>query len=146
MQLNFGIHEQEGNEMIRELARELGDVKDLDRAKMVLHSVLSAIRRRLGFDRAKHFMDHLPQTLQTIYVSDWQVEKELPEDLSGMDDFIMEVKKSGTYLSDFIEVDDAIHATRAVFKIIRKHTSEKDLKAILDLLPRDMSECLEDLV
>ncbi len=146
MQLNFGIHEQEGNAIVKELAGELGDIKDLDRARMVLYSVLSAIRRRLGFDRAKHFMDHLPKTLQTIYVSGWQVEKELPEDLSSMDDFIMEVKKSGTYLSDFVEVDNAIHATHSVFKVIRKHTSEKDLNAILELLPRDMSECLEDLV
>jgi len=142
MELNFGTHTTEGQRIVQQLAGELGDPKDLDRARLILHAVLGALRRRLGFDRAKHLMDQLPTPLQAVFIDQWEVKSETPADLSSMEDFIVEVQKSGSYLVDFVELNDAIQAIRSVFKVVKQHISDTHYHQLISLLPGDVRDTL----
>ena len=137
--MNFEKYVQNSNIFLRDLAQELGDPEDRARAGRVLRSVLRAFRNRLTHEESMHLLAQLPMCIKALYVDGWKLSRS-PQKIKHVDEFIKEVMKQDARRAqkDFKNEEDAAEATRAVFRVIKRHVSDGEAQDIEAELPRQL--------
>lgn len=133
------------NELVVQVAAEMGRPSDTKFASCAIDGVLQAVRNRLSFEHSVKFLDLLPLPFKAVYIKDWNIKDHVPERINTMTDFIEEVCNVApdlceTEYTDHKKIKDAI---RAVFKVIGLHVSKADLEKELSFLPQDLRLYLE---
>lgn len=133
------------NELVIQVASEMGRPADTNFASRAVGAVLQAVRNHLSFEQSVKFLDLLPLPFKAVYIKDWNVKDHVPESINTMDDFIQEVCSIAPDLceSDYQNQQKIKEAIRSVFKVIGLHVSKNDLEKELSYLPQDLRLYLE---
>ena len=147
MTLNFERYAAKANKMIREVAYELGDQYNQEKASRVLRSVLHALRNRLTVDESMEFIAQLPMYIKALYVDGWKVNKKFQR-IKHVEDFLDEVYVESSKLGffDFPGNSSINDAVIAVFKVLKNHISAGEINDIAAVLPKELKKLLEDSV
>lgn len=139
------IHLQKGNEFLKELAIELGDKSDLKKAGRILRAVLHTLRNHLPIEASFHLLSQLPLPIKAVYVDGWSPNKQM-KSTRKKKDFIEEMMREdwSALRNDFLEFDDGVRATKAVFRVLKSHISEGEFKDMEATLPKEIKELLKD--
>ncbi len=143
--MNFEKYAAKGNLFLKELAKELGDPENKDKAGRILKAVLKALRDRLSHEESMHLLAQLPMCIKAIYVDGWKLTK-TPEKIKNIQEFIQEVRKYDIPRAeqDFKDDKEAEKAIRAVFKVIKRHISDGEAYDIKAELPKQLKELWEE--
>lgn len=144
MTLNFNKYATDGTRFLKELAVELGDSENTDRAGRVLRSVLHAIRNRLTNEESVQMLAQLPMFLKAVYVEKWTL-KRAPLRINNLGDFYNEIRELNNHSSnhDFITDDEMKHALSAVLSALKKYVSPGELEDIQSVLPKALKPLLD---
>ncbi len=93
MALNFNKYVQDGEQFVREVARELGVGSDLPKAGRILRAVLHTLRNRLTASESLQLIAQLPMLIKAVYVDGWHISAEA-RTLRHLGDFKKEVESS----------------------------------------------------
>lgn len=142
--MDFNKNAQKGNNFLKELATELGDSSDINKAGRILRAVFHALRNHIPPEESFQLISQLPMILKAVYVDGWipQKEKIISRKKSS---FIEEVMRNdwSTLRNDFMEMEDGIKATKAVFLVLKKHVSEGEFNDIEATLPKELKDLLK---
>jgi uncharacterized protein (DUF2267 family) len=147
MQTQFNKYALKGNEMLKQLAEELGIPDDTDRALNVLKAVLHGIRNRITPEQSAQFIAQLPMMIKGIYVDGWQIGKHQKR-VSTFDKFAEEVYQlGGGYKAySFDDVLDAERGIQVVFSVLKQYISEGEFNDILTTMPAHLRFQLSDFL
>jgi uncharacterized protein (DUF2267 family) len=144
MSLNFEKYAAKANAMIREVAFEMGDDYDIEKATRILRAVLHALRNRITVEESMELIAQLPMYIKALYVDGWKVNKK-QEHIRHIDDFLdevyMESSKFGFF--DFPTNNSILTAVKAVFRVIRKHVSDGEINDVVSVLPKELKRLWE---
>src|SRR6266508_1562355 len=73
MSLNFEKHAAKANQIVKEIARELGNEDDTNKAGRVLRCVLHALRDTITPEESMHLVSQLPFMLKALYIDGWKM-------------------------------------------------------------------------
>ena len=99
----------------------------------ILRASLLALRNRLTQNEAIHLGDQLPMLIRGIYYEGWSP-SESPSKIRDKDEFIKQV-------NGFLRTElpfDTEKGVRSVFKVMRKHVTEGEIKDVQDILPSEI--------
>lgn len=133
------------NELVVQVAAEMGRPSDINFASRSVEGVLQAVRNRLSFEQSVKFLDLLPLPFKAVYIKDWNVCDHIPDRIETMEDFINEVCTHTPDLceNEYQDRQKVKEAIRSVFKVIGLHVSKADLDRKLAFLPQDLRLYLE---
>ncbi len=139
--MNFEKYVATGNAFIKEVAQELGNPDDKNRAMRVTRAVIHALRNRLTPEEFLDFISQLPMCIKAIAVDGWKIDK-VPEKIKHVDEFIEEVLKEDgrTAPRDFGSKEEAVEAVKAVFRVIKRHVTEGEVEDIAAELPKELKQ------
>lgn len=142
--MNFTKHAQKGNEFLKELATELGNSSDINKAGRILRAVFHALRNQIPPEESFQLISQLPMMLKAIYVNGWIPQKQ-KNSTRKKNHFIEEVMRDDWFAlrNDFLQMEDGIKVTKAVFKVLKKHVSEGEFKDIEATLPKELKDLLK---
>ena len=146
MSLNFEKHAAKGNEVLKELAIELGDQEDKARAGRILRAVLHALRELVPIEEAFQFIAQLPMTLKALYVDGWHYSPTKNRRIKTIEEFTDEVFEQGgrSAAEDFPSVEATREAVMAVFRVLRRHVSEGEIEDIQGVMPKQLKELWDE--
>ena len=101
MALNFNQFAAEGNEFLKEYAKQLNLGKDTKLAGRILSSILHAFRDVISIEESLQLISQFPMFLKAVYVNGWTKHK--VKKIKTMTDFIDLVRKYNgtTSIHDF---------------------------------------------
>jgi len=145
MASNFNKYVQDGEHFIREVATELGAPADTGKADRVLRAVLHAFRNRLAPSESLQLISQLPMLIKAVYVDGWKINDEARR-LRHLGDFIEAVREQGGrgVVNDFVTDFEVKEAIRAVFRVLKKHVTEGEIRDVLATLPEEIRPLLAD--
>lgn len=144
MLLNFQKHEQKATEFLKEVARELGTPEDTGHAGRVLTAVLHALRDKITPEESLHLISQLPLYIKAIYIDGWKLSK-TPVRMKNLQEFLSDVRVQAKLTADKdfgADMDSTKTEVEAVFRVIKKHVSEGELKDVKSQLPKELVEML----
>ncbi len=143
MPINFGKYVQDGEQFVREIARETKDPADVAKAGRILRAVLHAFRNRLTPNESLQLIAQLPMLIKAIYVDGWRIGNEAAQ-MRTLGDFIEAVREEGgrSTINDFVTDREVEHAIHAVFKVLKNHVSEGEIQDIVATLPAELRPLL----
>lgn len=143
MALNFQKYVQDAKRFIREVANELGDPDDLNRAERVLRAVLRTMRHRLTPVESLQFIAQLPMMIKAIYVEGWQITNKYQQ-LRHLDDFVSMVRAEEVQMGySHYETDEQVEQSiRAVFAVLKNYVSEGEVEDVVATLPKELKPLL----
>lgn len=137
----FYKYAQKGNEMVNELAEELGIPEDKETAFRIMRAVLRALRNQISVEESFQLLAQLPMVMKGLYVEQWKISRK-PEHVRNVYDFVKSVRHEdhpvGTH--DLFTFKDGVNAVMAVFKVLRAHISEGEVEDIISVLPGPLKE------
>ncbi len=145
--MNFNKHAQKGNLFLKELAKELGDVSDINRANRLLRAVLHTLRNHIPQRESFQFISQLPMMLKALYVDGW-IPTEEQKSSKKKEKFIEEVLRNDYFSlnKDFSKFEEGLKVTKAVFRVLKKHVSEGEYKDIEATLPKKLKDLLKSRI
>jgi len=145
MALNFNKYAIDGEQFVKEVATEMDTPWDIARGGRIMRAVLHAFRDRLPPRESLQLISQLPMLIKAIYVDGWKI-KEEDRHLRHLGDFIEAVREAGgrATIDDFVTDYDVEHAVQAVFKVLKNHVSEGEIKDVLATLPAELRPLLAD--
>ncbi|MDN5217186.1 DUF2267 domain-containing protein [Fulvivirgaceae bacterium BMA12] len=137
----FNKYAQKGNQMVNELATELGIPEDKETAFRILRAVLRALRNQLSIEESFQLLAQLPMSIKGIYVEQWNISKS-ESHARNVHDFVAAVRHQDRPMGrhDLMTAKDGINAVMAVFKILRAHVSAGEIKDIISVLPTPLKD------
>jgi uncharacterized protein (DUF2267 family) len=144
MSLNFDSYAQKGNLFLKELAEELGNKKDTERAGRILRAVFSTLRNHITPEESFQLMSQLPMALKSVYVTGWSPAKEPVGKIKSKHDFITEVITEDGRASqkDFPRSTDGENAVKAVFRTLKNYVSYGEFEDIMAVMPKEIKELI----
>ena len=144
MLFNFKKHEQGATLFLKEVARELESPEDIPHAGRVLAAVLHALRDRITIEESIHMISQLPMYIKAVYVDGWKASKNYPK-IKRKDEFLADVRSQTerTAERDFGDFQNTRKEVEAVFRVLRKHVSEGEIRDIKSQLPEEIGELWE---
>lgn len=141
--MNFSKYVQDGEQFVREIARETKDAADVAKAGRILRAVLHAFRNRLTPNESLQLIAQLPMLIKAIYVDGWRIGNEAAQ-MRTLGDFIEAVREEGgrSTINDFVTDREVEHAIHAVFKVLKNHVSEGEIQDIVATLPAELRPLL----
>jgi len=137
--MDFNKYAAKGNQMLDEIALELGLPGNRDLAKRFLRSTLHILRERLTIEESFQLMAQLPFVIKAMYVDGWKYTTK-PNRIKNIKEFVRKMihedYPSGHH--DIQTTKDGENAVRAVLKVLRKHVSEGEIKDILVSIPPEL--------
>lgn len=136
MQIQFNKYVRDGEQFIKEVAIEMADPDNLDRAGRILRAVLHTLRNRLPASESLQMISQLPMLIKAIYVDGWRLGDEA-QFLRTPGDFIEGVREAGgrgTH-QEFVTDREVGHAIQAVFRVLKNHVSEGEIRDIMATVP-----------
>ncbi|MCX2743816.1 DUF2267 domain-containing protein [Mangrovivirga sp. M17] len=137
--MNFNKYAAKGNQILHEIARELGLPENTDLSNRMLRSTLHALRDRLTVEESFHLIAQLPFVLKAMYVDGWKYSSK-PQRIKTVKEFVKKViyedYPAGHH--DIQTAKDGENAVKAVLKVLRNHISPGEFKDILLTMPEDL--------
>lgn len=139
MALNFNKYVQDGEQFLKEIARETGHPADVAKAGRILRAVLHAFRNRLAPSESLQLISQLPMLIKAIYVDGWRISDEAKR-LRHLGDFIEAVREEGgpATINDFVTDREVEHAIHAVFAVLKNHVSKGEIQDVVATLPAEL--------
>ncbi len=137
----FNKYAQKGNQMVNELAAELGIPEDKETAFRILRAVLRALRNQLSIEESFQLLAQLPMAIKGIYVEQWNISKSEGR-ARNVHDFVAAVRHQDHPMGrhDLMTAKDGINAVMAVFKVLSAHVSAGEIKDIISVLPTPLKD------
>jgi len=139
--MQFEKYASKGNQIVNEIAKELGFPENKALAGRLLSASLHVLRDRLTMAGSIQFLAQLPMMLKAVYVEGWSYH-EKPNRIKHVGEFVREVihedKPAGHH--DISTAKDGENAVKAVFKVLKRHMSEGQMEDIAKSLPPDLRE------
>lgn len=137
--MQFEDYAAKGNQIVNEIAVELGFPENKKLATRLLRSTLHTLRDRLSIQEAFQFMAQLPMILKAVFVEGWKY-REKPNRIKHIGDFVREVIRQDQPAGhhDISTVKDGENAVRAVLKVIGNHISEGEVEDIMRSTPQEL--------
>lgn len=145
MALNFNKYVTDGEHFVKEVAIELDAPWDAAKGGRILRAVLHALRDRIPPRESLQLISQLPMLIKAIYVDGWQMKDDARE-LRHLGDFIEAVREAGgkATIDNFVTDYDVERAIHAVFKVLKNHVSEGEIRDVLATLPGELRPLLAD--
>lgn len=137
--MKFEDYAAKGNQIVNEIAMELGFPGDKALAGRILRASLHAFRDRLAISISIHFLAQLPMILKAVYVEGWKYQ-EKPNRIKRIGDFVREVINEDMPAGhhDIQTPKDGENAVRAVFKVLKNHMSIGLLEDVMKTIPPEL--------
>lgn len=137
--MDFTKHAGKGNQILNEVAEELGFSGNKDLAGRILRAVLHTLRERLTIQESFQLMAQLPLVLKGLYVEGWKYQ-EKPYRIKHIGEFVLNVihEDYPTGHHDISTVKDGENAIMAVLKVLRNHISAGEVQDILASIPPEL--------
>ena len=133
----FNNYIQPAELFVKEVAEELGDVQDVNRALRVTRTVFHVLRDMITPDESLHLLSQLPMILKAIYVDGWEAIK--PGRIRSMEEFLdMLRSKSDRPAIDFGNDADTVHAVQCVLDVTQHHVTVGEIAHIIDQFPKEL--------
>lgn len=144
MALNFKKYVEDGEQFLKEIARETNTPDDVAKAGRILRAVLHAFRNRLTPNESLQLIAQLPMLIKAIYVDGWRISGEA-KNLRTLGDFIEAVREEGgrATINDFVTDREVENAIRAVFKVLKTHVSAGEIRDIAATLPEELRPLMD---
>ena len=145
MALNFNKYVTDGEHFVKEVAIELDAPWDAAKGGRILRAVLHALRDRIPPRESLQLISQLPMLIKAIYVDGWQM-KDDARQLRHLGDFIEAVREAGgkATIDNFVTDYDVERAIHSVFKVLKNHVSEGEIRDVLATLPGELRPLLAD--
>lgn len=143
MALHFNKYVQDGEQFVKEIAREIGSPEDVARGGRMLRAVLHAFRNRVPPAESLELISQLPMLIKAIYVDGWRISDEIKH-LRHLGDFLEAVRQEGGPAThdDFSTDHEVEETVRAVFRVLKRHVSWGETRDILATMPRELRPLL----
>lgn len=137
--MDFTQYAGKGNQIVNEVAEELGFPGNKDLAGRILRAVLHTLRERLTIQESFQLMAQLPLVLKGLYVEGWKYQ-EKPFRIKHIGEFVLNVIREDYPAGhhDISTVKDGENAIMAVLKVLRNHISEGEVQDILASIPSEL--------
>jgi uncharacterized protein (DUF2267 family) len=134
----FDKHAQEGNNVLAQLAREIGEPDDPKKAERILKAVLHTLRDRLTVEESFQLLAQFPLFLKGIYVSEWKYRQQ-PLRIRHIEEFIGQAAiRDRSAEQDFINTERATFLIKKVFQVVGQYVSDGEWQDVLDNLPEQL--------
>jgi len=135
-----------GNEFLKDLAQEIGEPENKEKAYRVLRTVLHVLRRRISLDESFDLLAQLPMCIKAVYVDGWKPTLFPDKSIKTVEDFIREVLEEDKRSAgkDFGNEEHAKQVIKAVFRVLKKHVTEGEIEDIIGDLPKHLKELFAD--
>jgi uncharacterized protein (DUF2267 family) len=139
MTLHFDPYTQKGNAFLHELAAELGNPADTERAARVLRAVFHILRNHLSLDGSLSLLSQLPMALRSVYEEGW-TPPEPESEASPVTELTKEIMEEDSFSAwkDFVGNDDIIETLENVLSTMKRHMSESEFRRIREILPEHL--------
>ena len=136
--MKFEEYAQEANLFLKEVAEELGNPQDTDHAYRVMKSVLHTLRDILSPQESLHLISQLPMAMKGVYVDSWKISdakriRSTPEFLESL-----RAKNVPSAARDFGSDETAIHHTKCVLNVIKRHVATGEVQHMIDQFPTEL--------
>ena len=138
MALNFNQFAAEGNEFLKEYAKQLNLGKDTKLAGRILSSILHAFRDVISIEESLQLISQFPMFLKAVYVNGWTKHK--VKKIKTMTDFIDLVRKYNgtTSIHDFGSDEVAENYINTTFIVLRRYISLGEMEDLRAELPKEL--------
>jgi len=138
MALNFNQFAAEGNEFIKDYAKQLNLGKDTKLAGRILSSILHAFRDVISIEESLQLISQFPMFLKAVYVNGWTKHK--VKKIKTMTDFIDLVRKYNgpTSIHDFGSDELAENYINTTFIVLRRYVSLGEMEDLRAELPKEL--------
>ena len=142
--MNFQNYAQKGESFVREIAKELGCPKDINKAGRIMRSTFQVLRNQTSPEESMQLISQLPMMIKAIYVDGWSIGKS-GNRVRHVDDFLAKVREADRDFSDddLFSDTDALAAVKAVVRVVRSHVSEGEIEDLRRTLPEELRCLLE---
>lgn len=140
MAMNFNQYATEGNDFLKDYAREMDLEADPQKAARIFTSVVHALRELITPEESVQLIAQFPMFLKAIYVNGWTLKKHKPriKKLSGFISLVQELDGSSAGI-DFEYSDEITEQyIDATLIYLRKYVSEGEMENIRGVLPKDL--------
>lgn len=139
--MNLAHYTEKANDFVRDVAFELGDIKNEPRAWRVTGAVFHTLRERLPVEESFDLLSQLPILLKGVYVDGWNPSRKV-EPIRTAAEFIERVKQKERFLAphDLGEGEEAKKAVGAVFRTLKRRISKGEADDIKSSLPEHLRE------
>ena len=138
--MNFNKYAEKGNQILDEVAAQLGIESNRNLAYRITRAVLHTLRDRLPVQESFHLLAQLPFVLKALYVEGWKYHEKPNRKVKDVESFInsmiTEDYPAGNH--DFVSGKDGENAVRGVFIVLKKHISAGESADIGKTLPGDL--------
>lgn len=138
--MKFDQFAQDANRFIGQVAAEIGNEEDTDKAYRVTTTVLHTLRDVITTEESVHLLAQLPMFIRAIYVSEWHLPvKNRPK---TMREFIeqLRIKSGPTAQQDFGDDETAINRAKAVLKVMKQYVDPNETEDIISQFPVELLE------
>lgn len=137
--MDFYKYADKGNEILKEVAEELGFPDDMKLAGRLLRSVLRALRDRLTVEESFQMIAQLPLVIKGLYVEGWKINRK-PKKIKTVGDFIKAVIKKDFPVGhhDITGTKDGQNVIMVVLKVLKKHISKGEVADIMAVMPPEL--------
>ena len=127
------------NQIINEVAAELGIPENKVLAGRILRAVFHTLRYTIPPAESFRLMSQLPLILKGIYVDGWNPYRKR-EKIETVRAFVREMVHEDfpTGHFDFSNVKDGENAIRAVFKVLSRHISPGEITDVQEMMSPDL--------
>lgn len=148
MPLNFDKHAQKGNQLLNELASELGEKADKQNAGRILRAVFHTLRNHLTLEENFQLLAQLPMALKGAYVDGWSPTKRQLIKSKKKSNFLSEVvrEEGNSSWRDFSNGEEIDHSVKAVFKVLKKYISKGEFEDMIAVLPKELKQLIRDSI
>lgn len=138
--MNFEQYAPEGNKFVKEVAEELDNAQDTDHAYRVMRSVFHAIREVLSPEESLHMLAQLPLMVKGTYVDGWHISS--GNRIRSMAEFLACLRQQNEPVAtrDFGNDETAIHHTKCVLNVIKRHVATGEIQHMMDQFPMELME------
>ncbi len=145
--MNFEKDAQKARVFLKELAHELGIGDDERRADRMLRALLRVLRRRIAPQEYLDFIAQLPICIKAEAINGWTLNEFPDKSIKHLDDFVkavMEEDKRAAQKDFGNDPQGAKEKIKAIFRFLKKHISEGEMKDIAAELPEEIKEFVEE--
>lgn len=141
MALNFNQYAAEGNEFLKQYAKEIDLSEHPEKAGRILNSILHGLRSIITVEESLQFIAQLPMFLKAVYVNGWSIKakKERVKDIKGFIDLIRSLDGKTSWY-DFESDEIAEDYIQSTFLVLRTYVSSGEMEDIRDELPKRLKK------
>lgn len=138
MALNFNQFAAEGNEFLKDYAKQLNLGNDTKLAGRILSSILHAFREVISIEESLQLISQFPMFLKAVYVNGWTAHK--VKKIKTMTEFIDLVRKYNglTSIHDFGSDEIAENYINTTFIVLRRYISLGEMEDLRAELPKEL--------